>query len=148
MFRKLALVVVPATAFALTLLASVDSSSQAFAKGGKFAPSIKRVGFGREHWRKNFRYNRNWDRFCFGYPSFGCVEAPVCDCEVVTPVVPVVETPVVEAPVVVTPVCTTCEPVVATYNVGAEGNYRHFGKDFPRRERPLERGGRIVPGKK
>jgi hypothetical protein len=151
MFRKLTLVVVPATAFALILFASVDSSSQAFAKGGKGGPSGKHMGMGREfrgNWRKDFRYNRYYDRFSFGYPCFGCVEAPVYS-EVVTPVVPVVETtPVDEAPVVAPPVCTTCEPVVSTYSVGPEWGYRHFRKDFPRRERPFERGGRMSHGKK
>jgi hypothetical protein len=131
------------------------------------------MGMGREHrergehrgnWRKDFRYNRYFDRFSFGYPTFGCVEAPVYGCEVVTtpvvtaPVVPVVEapvieapvveTPVVEAPVVEAPVCTTCEPVYSTYKVGSDWDHRHFRKDFPRRERPFERGGRMGQGKK
>jgi hypothetical protein len=102
MFRKLTLVAIPAAAFALTLFASVDST---FAKGGKGAPNGKHMGMGREHrergehrgnWRKDCRYNRYFDRFSFGYPTFGCVEAPVYGCEVVT--TPVVTAPVVEAP--------------------------------------------------
>jgi hypothetical protein len=128
------------------LFASVNSTSPAFAKGGTGHPGGNRMGMGREHrdgGRRDFRYNRNWDRFCFGYPCFG-VEAPVCGCEVVTqPVVPVVEVPVVEAPV-----CTTCAAVV-TSNVGFGGywGYRHDRRDF-RRERPLERGGRMGHGRK
>jgi hypothetical protein len=157
MFRKLTLVAIPAAAFALTLFASVDSASQAFAKGGKGGPSAKHFGMNREHrgnFRKDFRYNRYWDRLGYSYPTFGCVEAPVYNCEPVTTyVAPVVETPVIEAPVcetpvIAAPVCTTCEPVYSTYNVGPEFGNRHFRKDFPRRERPLERGGRINHGKK
>jgi hypothetical protein len=166
MFRKLTLVAIPAAAFALTLFASVDST---FAKGGKGASNGKHMGMGREHrergehrgnFRKDFRYNRYFDRFSFGYPTFGCVEAPVYGCEVVTtpvvtapvveaPVVeaPVVEAPVVETPVIAAPVYTTSEPV-STYKVGSEWDHRHFRKDFPRRERPLEHGGRMGHGKK
>jgi hypothetical protein len=148
MIRKSTLVVVPAIAFALTLFASVNSTSQAFAKGGAGHPGGNRMGMGREHrdnWRKDFRYNRNWDRFCFGYPVYGCVEAPVCGCEVVTqPVVPVVEAPVVEAPV-----CTTCAPVLSSYEgFGGYFGYRHDRREFRHRERPLERGGRMGHGKK
>ena len=104
----------------------------------------------RRNWRKDFRYNRYYDRFCFGYPVFGCVEAPGYS-EVVTPVVEttaVVEAPIVEAPVVTAPVCTTYEPVCSTYTVGPEWGYRHFRKDFPRRERPFQQGDRMARGKK
>jgi hypothetical protein len=148
MIRKSTLVAVPAIAFALTLFANVDSASQAFAKGGMGGPKGK-PGMGRMHgdnWRNGFRYNRNWDRFGFGYPCFG-VEAPVCGCEVVTqPVLvqPVVE-PVVQPVAVATPVCTTCEPV-ATVGFGYDRyfGYRHDRREFRRGgERPLEHGGRM-----
>jgi hypothetical protein len=152
MFRKSTLIAVPAMAFALTLFASMNSTSPAFAKGGMGGPKGKPMGMNREHrgnWRGDFRYGRSWDRFGFGYAGFGCVEAP-CAVAVVEPapvvLAPVVEAPVVAAPVVETPVCTTCEPVVASYGVyGAGWGYRHF-RDGGRRERPLERGGRMGGG--
>jgi hypothetical protein len=142
MIRKTTLAV-SAIAFALTLFVSVDSASQAFAKGGMGGNKGK-MGMGREHrdhWRKDFRYNRYWDRFSFGYPCYGCVEAPVCGCEVVAQ-------PVVAEPVVVeAPVCTTCEPVVTVGDsYGRYFGFRHDRREF-RRERPLERGGRMGFGK-
>jgi hypothetical protein len=152
MFRKSTLIAVPAMAFALTLFASVNSTSQAFAKGGMGGPKGKPMGMNREHrgnWRNNFRYNRSWDRFYCGYPTYSCVEAP-CVAPVVEPVVvaPVVEAPVVET-VVEAPVCTTCEPVYTSYGVrGSEWGFRHFSKDGRHRERPLERGGRPMRGRK
>jgi hypothetical protein len=148
MTRKTTLAV-SAIAFALTLFASVDSASQAFAKGGAGGPKGK-MGMGREHgdhfrkdYRKDFRYNRYWDRFSFGYPCYGCVEAPVCGCEVVAQ-------PVVAEPVVVeAPVCTTCEPVVTVgESYGKYFGFRHDRREFRHRERPLERGGRMGFGKK
>jgi hypothetical protein len=142
MFRKSTLIAVPAMAFALTLFASVNSTSQAFAKGGMGGPKGKSMGMNREHrgnWRNNFRYNRSWDRFYCGYPTYSCVEAPC--------VTPVVE-PVVVAPVVEAPICTTCEPVYTSYGVsGSEWGFRHFSKDGRHRERPLERG-RPMRGRK
>ena len=151
MIRKTTLAV-SAIAFALTLFASVDSASQAFAKGGMGGNKGK-MGMGREHrdhfrrdFRKDFRYNRYWDRFSFGYPCYGCVEAPVCGCEVVAQ--PVAE-PVVAQPVVVeAPVCTTCEPVVTVGDsYGRYFGFRHDRRDFRHGERPLERGGRMGFGK-
>jgi hypothetical protein len=157
MFRKSTLIAVPAMAFALTLFASMNSTSPAFAKGGMGGPKGKPMGMNREHrgnWRGDFRYGRSWDRFGFGYAGFGCVEAP-CAVAVVEPapvvVAPVVETPVLETavvttPVVETPVCTTCEPVYGSFGVyGAGWGYRQF-RDGGRRERPLERGGRMGGG--
>jgi hypothetical protein len=140
---------VSAIAFALTLFASVDSASQAFAKGGMGGNKGK-MGMGRMHgdhfrkdFRKDFRYNRYWDRFSFGYPCYGCVEAPVCGCEVVAQ-------PVVAEPVVLqTPVCTTCEPVVTVGDsYGRYFGFRHDRRDFRHGERPLERGGRMGGKKK
>jgi hypothetical protein len=151
MFRKLTLIAIPAAAFALTLFASVDSAS---ARG----PIVKRVGFHHEHrgiFRKEFRFNRHWDRFAYRYPSFGFVEAPIYTAPVtVAPVVetPIVETPIIEAPVVEAPVVEAPvveEPVVSnTPTIETEIGARHIRKDFPRRERPLERGGKIIKGKK
>jgi hypothetical protein len=163
MIRKTTLAV-SAIAFALTLFASVDSASQAFAKGGMGGNKGK-MGMGRERrdhfrrdFRKDFRYNRYWDRFSFGYPCYGCVEAPVCGCEVVAqpivaqPVVaePVVVQPVVAQPVVVeVPVCTTCAPVVTVGDsYGRDFGFRHDRRDFRRGERPLEHGGRMGGKKK
>jgi hypothetical protein len=147
MTRKTTLAV-SAIAFALTLFASVDSAS---AKGGMGGPKGKPMGMGREHrgdhfrkdFRHDFRYNRYWDRFSFGYPCYGCVEAPVCGCEVVAQ-------PVVAEPVVVeAPVCTTCEPVVTVGDsYGRYFGFRHDRRDFRHGERPLERGGRMGFGKK
>jgi hypothetical protein len=146
MTRKTTLAV-SAIAFALTLFASVDSAS---AKGGMGGPKGK-MGMGREHrgdhfrkdYRHDFRYNRYWDRFSFGYPCYGCVEAPVCGCEVVAQ-------PVVAEPVVVeAPVCTTCEPVVTVGDsYGRYFGFRHDRREFRHGERPLERGGRMGFGKK
>jgi len=148
MIRKTTLAV-SAIAFALTLFASVDSASQAFAKGGMGGNKGK-MGMGRMHgdhfrrdFRKDFRYNRYWDRFSFGYPCYGCVEAPVCGCEVVAQ-------PVVAEPVVVeAPVCTTCEPVVTVGDsYGKYFGFRHDRREFRHREHPLEHGGRMGGKKK
>jgi hypothetical protein len=151
MIRKTTLAV-SAIAFALTLFASVDSAS---AKGGMGGPKGKPMGMGREHrgdhfrkdYRHDYRYNRYWDRFSFGYPCYGCVEAPVCGCEVVAQ--PVVAEPVVAEPVVVeAPVCTTCEPVVTVGDsYGRYFGFRHDRREFRHGERPLERGGRMGFGK-
>ena len=145
MFRKSTLIAVPAMAFALTLFASMNSSNQAFAKGGMGGPKGKAMGMNREHrgnWRNDFRYNRSWDRFSFGYPSYSCVDAPCA-------VTAVAEAPVVEALEVETPVCTTCEPVYGSYGFyGRDWGFRHFHKDDRHRERPLERGGRMAQGRK
>jgi len=161
MIRKTTLAV-SAIAFALTLFASVDSASQAFAKGGMGGNKGK-MGMGREHrdhfrrdFRKDFRYNRYWDRFgfgYFGYPCYGCVEAPapVCSCEVAVPEVVVKPVEVVVKPVVAeVPVCTTCEPSVGVCgpDYGYGWGYRHDRRDFRHRERPLGKGGRMGGGKK
>jgi hypothetical protein len=146
MFRKITMVAVPTLAFALTLCATVNSTSQAFAKGGKGVSNGKMMGKNhRDFGRRDFRYNRNWDRFYFGYPTYA-VEAPTCGCEVVAQ--PVVAEPVV-APVVETPVCTTCEPVSTVIEgYSPYWGYRHGRRDF-HRERPLEhRGGHPGHGKK
>ena len=147
MIRKTTLAALPAIAIALTLFANVDSAS---AKGGMGGPKGKPMGMGREHrgdhfrkdFRHDFRYNRYWDRFSFGYPCYGCVEAPVCGCEVVAQ-------PVVAEPVVVeAPVCTTCEPVVTVGDsYGRYFGFRHDRREFRHGER-LERGGRMGFGKK
>jgi hypothetical protein len=150
MFRKSTLIAVPAMAFALTLFASMNSSNQAFAKGGMGGPKGKAMGMNREHrgnWRNDFRYNRSWDRFSFGYPSYSCVDAPCAVTAVAE--APVVEALEVETPVVETPVYTTCEPVYGSYGFyGRDWGFRHFHKDDRHRERPLERGGRMGHGRK
>jgi hypothetical protein len=149
MIRKTTLAVT-AIAFALTLVANVDSASAA--KGGGTGRGGNRMGMSRgyknnfrNNFRKDFRYNRYWDRFCFGYPCYGfdvpvynCVETPVCTEVVTEPVVPVVETPV----------CTTCEPVSTCGFYGSSWGYGRFHKDFRGHERHFERGGRMGHGRK
>jgi hypothetical protein len=135
MFRNSTRILVPAI-IALTVCAGL-SSTDVFAKGGtngsKGKPGMGREHHDRDHFRRE-RYDRYWDRFCFGYPCYGCVEAPVCSCEVVTPQV------VVQPVVAETPVCTTCEP---SYVYGAGWGYRHDRRDFRHRERPLEKDGKM-----
>ena len=112
MSRKLMLIAVPTMACLLTL-GVVDSSSNAFAKGGPMGhgPVVKPGrGFDR-----NFRH---FDRYGWGYGCYG-YEVPVCE--------------------TVTPVCTTCEPVYVGSDYGFWG-YNHFRKDFhnpPHRFQPL-----------
>jgi hypothetical protein len=146
MFRKSTRILTPAIV-ALTVCATIGST-QAFAKGGMGGPKGK-PGMGREHrdrdhFRRDFRYNRYWDRFSFGYPCYGCVEAPVCSCEVAVPEV------VVKPVVVETPVCTTCETTVGVSgpDYGYGWGYRHGRRDFRHGERPLGKGGRMGGGKK
>jgi hypothetical protein len=131
MFRKIMIIAVPATAFLMTLFVSADSASQAFAKGGG------RGGHGTVRGHRGFDRNfRRFDRYRWGYPSYGYVgyETPVCaTCEPVveTPVAPVCTTcePVVETPVA--PVCTTCESsyvAVGSVPYWGYGHYRNYGR--------------------
>jgi hypothetical protein len=128
MSRKLMLIAVPTMACLLTLCV-VDSSSNAFAKGGPMGhgPVVK-PGRGFDH---NFRH---FDRYGWGYGYCG-YEVPVC--ETVTPVCTTCES-------VVAPVCTTSESVYVGSDYGFWG-YNHFRKDFhnpPHRFQPLSsRGG-------
>jgi hypothetical protein len=144
MIRKTTLAVT-AIAFAVSLVANVDSASAA--KGSGMGRGGSRMGMSRgfknnfrNNFRKDFRYNRYWDRFSFGYPCYGfdvpvynCVETPVCSEVVAEPVVPVVETPV----------CTTCEPVSTVGIYGSSWGYGRFHKNFSHRWHPLNRGGRM-----
>jgi hypothetical protein len=144
MFRKITLIAVPAVAIAVTLFANVDSSSQAFAKGGAGMGGHGGHGPVERNGHRDYRFNRNrFDRYCYGgycwgSPSFGYATFPVCACEA--------PAPVVEVPVVTAQVCPTCEPAFA---VG--GGYRDWGFGHDRRrERPLDGGkmGRTGHGKK
>jgi hypothetical protein len=133
MSRKLMLIAVPTMACLLTLCV-VDSSSNAFAKGGPIGrgeaghgPVVNR-GRGFDH---NFRH---FDRYGWGYGcygTYGCYGYEVPVCETVTPVC-------TECEPVVAPVCTTCEPV---YNNYGFWGYNHFRKDFhhnpPHKYQPL-----------
>jgi hypothetical protein len=111
MFRKILLVAVPTLACVMTLIVADNSSSQAFAKGGR--------GFSQNH-RSYGRYFGNSHRYGWGYRSYG-YEVPIVEPVIETQVAPVVTTcePVVETPVA--PVCTTCEP---SY-VAIESGYGH-----------------------
>jgi len=132
MFRKIMMVAVPATAFVLTLFVTDNSSSQAFARGGRGGHG----GYGFAHNHRGFgRYFGHSYRYGWGYPScgyYGCYgyEAPVCE-----PVVPVCATcePVVAPPVA--PVCTTCEPTCVAVDSGCApywgyGHYRNHGRFY------------------
>jgi hypothetical protein len=154
MFCKSTRILAPAIV-ALTVCVSL-SSTEVFAKGGmggsKGKPGMGREHRDRDHFRRDFRYNRYWDRFSFGYPCYGCVEAPVCSCEVAVPEVVVKPVEVVAKPVVAeVPVCTTCEPCATVGGCGPEFGYgwgfRHDHKP-PRREYPLTNGGRMGGNKK
>ncbi len=124
MFRKIMMVAVPATAFVLTLFVTDNSSTQAFAKGGRGGHGFARGhrGFGR-NFRHSYRYGYGW-----GYPSYGYYgyEAPVC--EVVAPVCASCE-PVVAQPIA--PVCTTCEPsYVADSGCSSYWGYGHYRNHY------------------
>lgn len=137
MFRKIALIAIPAMAL-LCVLGTDNSAANAFAKGGgmsKFHGGYDRNfrHFGRYNWG---RYNWNYG---YGY-GFGCVE-PVVEVPVVAPVCAACEA------VPVAPVCTTCEPVVTTVapeyvSTWSYGKYGKFDRYRHHREQPLNRGGR------
>jgi hypothetical protein len=118
MFRKILLVAVPTLACVMTLFVTDNSSSQAFARGGR--------GYAQNH-RSYGRYFGNSHRYGWGYRSYG-YEVPV-----VEPVAPVVTTcePVVETPV--TPVCTTCEPSYVAVESGytTSWGFRHYRNHGP-----------------
>jgi len=145
MFRKIALIAIPAMAL-LCVLGTDNSASNAFAKGGAMG---KGGGMSKFHggydrsFRHDGRYNwgrYNWNyRYGYGY-GFGYVE-PVVEVPVVAPVCATCE------PVAVAPVCTTCEPVVTTVapeyvSTWSYGKYGKFERYSHHREQPLNRGGR------
>jgi|HubBroStandDraft_6_1064221.scaffolds.fasta_scaffold64141_1 hypothetical protein len=130
MFRKMMMVAVPAMAFVLTLVVTDNSSSQAFARGGRGGHGYARNygGFGR-HFGNSYRYG-------WGYPSYGYYgyQAPVCE-----PVAPVCAScePVVAPPVA--PVCTTCDSNYVAVDSGYSpywgyghyrNHYRNYGRSF------------------
>lgn len=126
MFRKLMLIAIPAMAFVLTLSVAANSPSQAFAKGAGCN------GHGMTKNVRGFERNfRHFNRYGWGYPSygyFGC-EIPVCEklaCE-----------PVVAAPVA--PVCTTCEPAgVAVEPIYVPYSGYRYGRNFYRDHRRFD----------
>jgi hypothetical protein len=130
MFRKIALIAVPAVAVALTLVANADVAS---AKGGS--------GHGNRGGNRSFfhRGGRNWFYggysygYPYGYPCYGYCDAPIYTV-VTQPVqadVPVVEKQVVEVPVY-SDVCTSFNP----------GGYWGFRHDFRFHDRSRSHSGR------
>jgi hypothetical protein len=119
MFRKIIMVAVPAMAFVLTLFVTDNSSSQAFARGGRGGHGFARNhrGFGR-HFRHSYRYG-------WGYPSYGYdgYEAPVYE--------------------PVAPVCATCEPSYGTVDSGYASywGYRNYRNHYHGRFHGGHRGG-------
>jgi hypothetical protein len=133
MFRKIALLAIPAMAL-IVALGTDNTSSQAFAKGSMGKGG--RVGMSRFHrdFGRNFRhFNRyGWNRYGWDYGyGYGYSQ------------------PIVEVPVV-TSACTTCEPSVpivtpevvapSYYSSWGYGRYNRF-HHRPERFHPLNRGG-------
>jgi hypothetical protein len=143
MFRKIALIAIPAMAL-LCVLGTDNSASNAFAKGGGMG---KGGGISKFHggYDRNFRHDGryNWGRYNWNYRygyGFGYVE-PVVEVPVVAPVCATCE------PAPVAPVCTTCQPVVGVVtpeyvSSWSYGKYNKFDRDRHHREQPLNRGGR------
>jgi len=138
MFRKIALIAVPALTL-IVALGTDNSASQAFAKGGSMGNRSRMSNF-RYGFNRDFRhFNRyRWD-YGFGYVA-PVVEVPVVDAPVVAPICPSCE---------VAPVCTTCEQVVSPVEVVTPGyvsswGYGKYGKFHqpPHRFQPLARGAR------
>jgi hypothetical protein len=130
MFRKIALIAVPAMAVVLTLFASDNSSSQAFARGGRGGHGGH--GFSRNHrgFNRNFRHNyrHGWNRYGWGYAGYGLegygYETPVCSTCAAEPVV----APVCPTCEPVAPVCATCEPVYSGFDGGYGGYFGGYGR--------------------
>ena len=135
MFRKITLVALPTMAL-IVALGTVNSASEAFAKGGSGMNKGGRNGMSRNH--RGFDRFHRFDRYRWYY-GYGYVE-PVVEVPVVAPVCPTC------AAVPVTPTCTSCAPAVAvvtpeiipTWGYGY-GKYRKFDHDR-HRERPLNSG--------
>jgi len=127
MFRKIALIAVPAMAIVLTLFASDNSSSQAFARGGRGGHGGHSFSHNHRGFNRNFRHNNRygwnrygwnrWNRYGWGYGYGGYgfngygYETPVCStCEPVAPV------------------CATCEPVYSGFDGGYGGYFGGYGR--------------------
>src|SRR5579872_6234745 len=100
MFRKIALIAIPAMAVVLTLFASDNSSSQAFARGGRGGHGGHSFSRGHRGFNHNFRHNHRygwnrhrWNRYGwgFGYGGYGFdgygYASPVCESCAAEPVV-------------------------------------------------------------
>jgi hypothetical protein len=138
MFRKITLVALPALAL-IVALGTVNSASQAFAKGGMEKGG--RNGMSKHDRRFDRKFNR-FDRYrgYYGYYGYGYVE-PIVEVPVVAPACPTC------AAVPVTPTCTSCAPavsvvtpeVIPSWGYGKYRTYDHHRHDR-HRERPLNGG--------
>jgi hypothetical protein len=124
MFRKIAMIAVPAAAFALMVCAADNSSSQAFARGGRGGHGFHNSGHFRGY------HNRYFGRyFGWGYPSYYGYDYPgYAYGTVYEPTAPVVTA-------AVTPVCSSCETGYSygypSYGGWGYGRYRnHFHGGF------------------
>ena len=136
MFRKIALIAIPAMAL-LVVLGTDNSASHAFAKGMTMG---KGSGMSKFHkgYNKNFdrygRYGWNYNRgYGFGYSE------PVVEVPVAVPVCPT-------CAVAPAPVCTACPPVATVVapeyiSYGRYGRYGTFDSRRHHREYPLNHGG-------
>ena len=120
MFRKIAMIAVPAAAFALMICATDNSGSQAFARGGRGGHGMHSSGHFRGHHNRYFGRYYGWgypSYYGYGYPSYGY--GAVCESQA----------PVVTAEV--TPVCS-CETgysygYPSYWGYGGYRNYFHGG---------------------